>query len=580
MVEKSTLSCTHCNSMSSHNTAACRKKDRVKKKQKSPSSSPHRDRFQSPAAGKRSPTPAAAALKSNSATIKHTLNRVSIKFRQMDVKNQSFKVNSSFSSTNGSLRTMIAKMSSARTGKTSKERITLDMGATCSIKKLSIAKKLHLDVRPAPGVTITGAGGEDLKVASQTDVFFSVFNNSPMRLHLFVCDDLKEDVLISADHLEALGLIPQQWPECMNPHHKQYSNNYTAATAAAAATEEEPEEEEDSGVESEPKEKKSDIKNDESPLSIPRTHLNLDKELWSYCGEVHDIPHIEDYPASTRAILFKYGDVFKNSLSKARKIKCKPVHLEIDPDIPVPPPATKCCTVPLHWCSQYEELLDTLISEGIIKKQEDVTTFVAPSFMVTKAHDPSRGRMIQDFSQGINKCLRCTCTPIPAPWQVWAKVSLGSKCFFSANLSASYYQIPLDEASQPLTCFFTDRGRFVMTRLAMGLSASSDAFNHKVGDIFDAFPNLRLAWEIDDLLVHCESMAKLHEQLEHLLKICREHQLTLSPRKFQMCDKNGSLIFAGYKLSAAGCEPDPTAWPPSRTSHAQRTASSSSHFLG
>ena len=246
-IEKSTLSCTHCNSTSSHNTAACRKKDGVKK-QKSPLSSPHRDRSQSPAGGKRSPTPAAAALKSNSATIKHTLNRVSVKFRQMEVKNQSFKVNSSLSSANGSLRTMIAKMSSARTGKTSKERITLNTGMTCSITKLSIAKKLHLDIHPAPGVTITGAGGEDLKVAGQTDVFFSVFNNSPMRLHLFFCDNIKEDVFISADHLEALGLIPQQWPECMNPCHKQYSNNYTAATAAAAATEEEPKEEEDSGV--------------------------------------------------------------------------------------------------------------------------------------------------------------------------------------------------------------------------------------------------------------------------------------------------------------------------------------------
>ena len=81
--------------------------------------------------------------------------------------------------------------------------------------------------------------------------------------------------------------------------------------------------------------------------------------------------------------------------------------------------------------------------------------------------------------------------------------------------------------------------------------------HNKVRDIFDAFPNLRLAQEIDDLLVHCESMAELNKQLELLLKICCKHHLTLSPRKFQMCDENGSLIFAGYKLSAAGCEPNP-----------------------
>ena len=71
-----------------------------------------------------------------------------------------------------------------------------------------------------------------------------------------------------------------------------------------------------------------------------------------------------------------------------------------------------------------------------------------------------------------------------------------------------------------------------MTCLAMGLSASSDAFNHKVGDIFLAFPNLRLAQEIDDLLIHCESMSQLDKQLELLLKICQENHLTLSPRNF------------------------------------------------
>ena len=55
---------------------------------------------------------------------------------------------------------------------------------------------------------------------------------------------------------------------------------------------------------------------------------------------------------------------------------------------------------------QYNELLDTLIAEGIIYKQEAATSFVAPSFMVAKPHDPAQGRIIQDFSMGINKCLR------------------------------------------------------------------------------------------------------------------------------------------------------------------------------
>ena len=52
-------------------------------------------------------------------------------------------------------------------------------------------------------------------------------------------------------------------------------------------------------------------------------------------------------------------------------------------------------------------------------------------------------------------------------------------------------------------------------------------------------------------------MTQLDEQLELLLSICHEHHLTLSPRKFQLVDKSGSLIFAAHRLSARGCEPDP-----------------------
>ena len=107
--------------------------------------------------------------------------------------------------------------------------------------------------------------------------------------------------------------------------------------------------------------------------------------------------------------------------------------------------------------------------------------------MVSKPHDPAKGRMVQDFLLGKNKCFCRAATPIPAPWQVWQRVDPLSTCFFSANLSASYYQIPINKESQPYTTFMTDHGSFAMTRLAMGLSASSDAFNHKVGEVFDEY---------------------------------------------------------------------------------------------
>ena len=161
-VEKSALTCSHCQNSGSHNTAACRKKEGDKKK-KSPASSPHRERSQSPAGGGHSQTPA-TVLSTNSAIVRHSLNRVGVKYHK-DVKDKAYTVNSLKSG----LRKLIAKMSAARTGRTSKETITLNSGASCSIARLDIAKKLNLKLWPAPGVTITGAGGETLEVSGQTD---------------------------------------------------------------------------------------------------------------------------------------------------------------------------------------------------------------------------------------------------------------------------------------------------------------------------------------------------------------------------------------------------------------------------
>ena len=312
----------------------------------------------------------------------------------------SYTVNNTVRST-GNLRKLIAKLSALRTGKNFKETITLDSGASCSLLRLNIAQKLNLNLRPAPGVTITGAGGESLEVAGQTDVFFSIFDNKPVRLHLFVSPDLHEDVLISADHLEALALLPPKWPHCLNPKHKDYSTNYTANSLK----QEKAKEQRDQATESEEEEEEDP---DTIPVRIPRTRVNLDKELWQDTGEVHDIPKLDTFPEETRQILLKYGDVFNSSLSKARKMKTEPIKLEIDPDIPKPRPATGLC-----HCIGRSLSTSSLTRRGC---HSATRRGHRPSFLVAKPHDPSHGCLVQDYSDGVNSCLKRSAHPIPSPF--------------------------------------------------------------------------------------------------------------------------------------------------------------------
>ena len=107
-VEKSSLSCTHCQTTSSHNMAALAGRKTETNRNKSLPLHPHTETDHSLLlGGKRSQTPAASALSSNNATIIHNLNRVSVKIHKMDVRDKAYKVNLS-SSASGKLRTMVA----------------------------------------------------------------------------------------------------------------------------------------------------------------------------------------------------------------------------------------------------------------------------------------------------------------------------------------------------------------------------------------------------------------------------------------------------------------------------------------
>ena len=54
-----------------------------------------------------------------------------------------------------------------------------------------------------------------------------------------------------------------------------------------------------------------------------------------------------------------------------------------------------------------------------------------------------------------------------------------------------------------------------------------------------------------------ESEGELEEKFSLFLEICRENHLTLSPKKFQLCDPDGSIKFTGMILSSKGLSPDP-----------------------
>ena len=91
-----------------------------------------------------------------------------------------------------------------------------------------------------------------------------------------------------------------------------------------------------------------------------------------------------------------------------------------------------------------------------------------------------------------------------------------------------------------------------------GLSCSGDEFGQRLEIILSNYPKFRnFLRVVDDIAVFGETKEELEQQFSLFLDICREHHLTLSPKKFQMCDPDGFIKFAGMVLSSKGLSPDP-----------------------
>ena len=149
--------------------------------------------------------------------------------------------------------------------------------------------------------------------------------------------------------------------------------------------------------------------------------------------------------------------------------------------------------------------------------------------------------------------------PLASPEMVWRRVPKGKgRWWISNDLTSSYWQVRISEESQGITTFISEFGRFRWCVFPQGLSCSGDEFGQRLEIILSNYPKFRnFLRVVDDITVFGESKEELVDQFSLFLDICREHHLTLSPKKFQMCDLDGSIKFAGMVLSSKGLSPDP-----------------------
>ena len=248
-----------------------------------------------------------------------------------------------------------------------------------------------------------------------------------------------------------------------------------------------------------------------------------------------------------QAIIEEYKEVFTG----LGKLKNHAVELNIDKEaIPQAQPQRR---IPFHTRKKVKHAVKELqkddddIIEAVPETQP--TPWVSPIVAVPKKDDTVRICVdMRMENQAINRVRY----QIPTVNDISLDLN-GAKYFSKLDLAQAYHQLPLDEESRYITTFSTHVGLFRYKRLAYGINASAEIFQHALQQSLEGIQGVRNI--ADDIIVHGKSREEHDTAHRNCLKSLQEKGLTLNAKKCSFLQP--TLEFFGQIFSAEGTCPDP-----------------------
>jgi transposase InsO family protein len=250
------------------------------------------------------------------------------------------------------------------------------------------------------------------------------------------------------------------------------------------------------------------------------------------------------------ALLKEFAQVFQSDEGLKAMNVGEPMKIHLRKEY-TPFALTGARPVPYALREKVLEELKTMEKNGIIEKIGDrPTEWCHPLVVVRK---PCGGvRICVDFTK-LNKFCDRPYYPLMTPKEAVDNVKPANKFFTTMDATKGYWQVELDEESQDLTTFICSEGRFRFKRAPMGLVSTGDEYCRR-GDV--ALSGIKdIEKVVDDLLVHSDTFQSHVNTCIEVLERCREHQITLHPKKFKFAEPN--VEFVGFRVSKEGIEADP-----------------------
>ena len=144
------------------------------------------------------------------------------------------------------------------------------------------------------------------------------------------------------------------------------------------------------------------------------------------------------------------------------------------------------------------------------------------------------------------------------PYYTWSADELTTKFhsveyFRIVNMKKGFWQVELHPYSQMYTAMSLPSGRYVWTRLLMGLVVSSDKLQKKLDTVYNAQPGV--TGIVDDMIITGKSQEEHDHNFLNFLQITRSNHLRLNGEKVQFKLKEVSLF--GHRWCRDGLDPDP-----------------------
>jgi transposase InsO family protein len=263
-----------------------------------------------------------------------------------------------------------------------------------------------------------------------------------------------------------------------------------------------------------------------------------------WLGNVRQVFAARD--SAEQALMQEYRDVFAEE-EVLEPMQGPKMHIQLKKGAR-PTALSTARSIPFAWREEVKTQLEQMVAQGIIAPLagDEPSPWLHPLVVVAK---PKGGVRICTDLQSLNRQVERTPNPSMSPQD--AVSNLGKAQFFTTmDARSGYWQVPLDEESQMLTAFITPFGRFKYLRAPMGFVNSGDEYNSRGDAALAGLENYRKV--VDDILVFSETYEEHVQAVRKVLDRCRQHGITLHPKKFYFA--RPTVEYVGYQVSASGLE--------------------------